>query len=598
MNKTKRPKNPALRAGNRPGERVHNAPPGGGRPIKPKGRGPIFTRARGRAEDEGVGPSEPEQRERPDGTERPRREGPKPVAAPRPTRPKSRFDPNDRPPRSEGPRPSQGDRPAKAERAERPNRAESASRADRPAKTQTVPQAEKVERTERPPRAEKVERFERPPREAGEGRAKPKAKAPFKPVVIRTGSGTETVKVRLVRGKSKPFWIGHPWIFSGAIQSVEGELGPFGAPCIVEDERDNPLGFGHYNPDGQIAVRLLWHRRTTDLPFAPPTLDQLIDERIKSALSLRQTLGLPNEQTNVYRLINAEGDFLPGLIVDRLGDVTSIQLGSRQMYEQRDALVAKLASLLKTSRTVISVTETASKLEGLPSMVELEPPLDETKKEKALVEIKENGLRYRVDLEHLQKTGFYVDQRENRQRFAAFCKGKTVLDAYCHVGGFGLAAARAGAARVVQVDSSNIAIDGARAAADLNGFGHLTEGLVTDAIVYLKESQAAGRLFDRIIIDPPKFAQGRSHLEDAIQKYARLNTLAMAALAPGGLMLTCSCSRHVSEEDFGRMLTEAGHRLRKSVRVLEKWGQPTDHPTLSVAPEGRYLKCWLVSVSD
>jgi 23S rRNA (cytosine1962-C5)-methyltransferase len=173
-----------------------------------------------------------------------------------------------------------------------------------------------------------------------------------------------------------------------------------------------------------------------------------------------------------------------------------------------------------------------------------------------------------------------------------------VLDAYCHVGGFGLQAARAGASHVVQVDSSNVAIDGARAAAELNGLADRTEALMADAIVYLKEAQAAGKTFDRIVVDPPKFAQGRSHLEDALQKYARLNTLAMATLSEGGLLLTNSCSRHVGEDEFGRMLTESGHRLRKSVRVLERWGQPADHPTLSVAPEGRYLKTWLVSLGD
>jgi len=403
------------------------------------------------------------------------------------------------------------------------------------------------------------------------------------------------VKVTLGRGKSKPFWIGHPWVFSGAIDKVEGEVGVFGAPCVVHDERGNPLGTGYYSPEGQIAVRLLWHRRTTDLPFLPPTLQALLEERLQGALKLRHALGLPNAKTDAYRLVNAEGDLLPGLIVDRLGSVVSVQFGSRHMLDARDAIVAVLARLLRPDRFVLSVSETASRLDGVPSMHELEPAL--ATGEKAEVEIQEDGLRYLIDLTSVQKTGFYADQRENRARFAALSAGASMLDAYCHHGGFGLQAARAGASSVTQVDTSNPALEGAREAARRNGLEARIEALNADAIVYLKEQEAAGKTWQRIVIDPPKFAQSRGHLEDALQKYARLNTLAMATLAPGGLLLTCSCSGHVGDDEFGRMLTESGHRLRRSVRVLERWGQPGDHPTLSVAPEGRYLKAWLVALA-
>jgi 23S rRNA (cytosine1962-C5)-methyltransferase len=435
----------------------------------------------------------------------------------------------------------------------------------------------------------------RPREEGGPAAARPTQKVVTK--APREGKAHAGVTVTLARGKSKPFWVGHPWVFSGAIGAVSGEVGA-GAPCVVEDERNNALGTGYYSPEGQIAVRLLWHRRSTDLPFEPPSFEALLDARINQAIALRVQLGLPSERTTVYRLVNAEGDFLPGLIVDRLDDVTSIQIGSRQMLENRDTIVGLLRKKLPTSRVVISVTETASRLEGIPVTLDHEPPLEKVGRTRPSVEVREDGLRYRVDLESIQKTGFYADQRENRARFASYCAQRTVLDAYCHHGGFGLQAARAGATHVTQVDTSGPAIEGARAAAELNGLAHKVEGLVADAIVYLKESQAAGKTWDRIVIDPPKLAQGRSHLEDALQKYARLNTLAMATLSPGGLLLTNSCSRHVSEDEFGRMLTESGHRLRKSVRILERWGQPADHPTLSVAPEGRYLKTWLVSLGD
>jgi 23S rRNA (cytosine1962-C5)-methyltransferase len=595
MSKVGRPKLRENRAGDKPGERQFNAAPGIARRDK-KPRGKVFTKARGRDEDEGPTPIDPVPWEMPgEVAETPRSKRSK--SAPRgrdaTTTPKSK--------------PSKLGPSNKAQGASRPSEPNKGVGGKAPVKPVVRTQdgrdnaePRKVERApERKPEATARAAAASPRdgiREAPRAKPLDKRARAEKTPVIRSGSGTDIVKVKLARGKSKPFWIGHPWVFSGAIASVEGEVGQFGSPCIVEDERDNALGFGHYNPDGAIAVRLLTHRRTTDLPFEVPELSTLLDTRLAAALALRTAIGLPADDTDVYRLVNADGDFLPGLVVDRLGDVTSVQFGSRQMYDLREAIVGKLARLLPTSRTVVTVTETSSRLEGLPMMSELEPELQ--KKERALIEVKERGLRYVIDLEHLQKTGFYADQRENRQRFAALCAGRSVLDAYCHVGGFGLQAAKAGASRVVQVDSSNVAIDGARAAAELNGLSGVTEALVADAIVYLKEAQAAGRTFDRIVVDPPKFAQGRSHLEDALQKYARLNTLAMATLSEGGLLLTNSCSGHVGEDEFGRMLTESGHRLRKSVRVLERWGQPADHPTLSVAPEGRYLKSWLVSIGD
>lgn len=409
-------------------------------------------------------------------------------------------------------------------------------------------------------------------------------------IAVTPAVGGGPTRVVLARGKSKPFWVGHPWVFSGAIAEVAGGAA---GECVVVDERGNEVAWGHYNPDGQIAVRLLWHRRTTDLPYAPPPFGRLLDERIAAAQALRRTLGLPREDTNVFRVVNAEGDLLSGLIVDRLGDVLSVQLNSKAMYDARERVIAALRAATGLQRLVVSVTDTASKLEAIPVGQEI---LGSVADAPTRVDIVESGLKFAIDLESLQKTGFYADQRENRQRFGALCAGKSMLDAYCHLGGFGLAAARAGATAVTQVDSSEPTILGARQAARMNGLGERCEALTEDAVVYLKEAQAIGRSWDRIVVDPPKLAQGRGHIDDALQKYARINALAMASVAPGGLLLTCSCSRHVSPDEFGRMLTDAGHRLRRSVRVLEQWGQPADHPTLSVAPEGRYLKAWLVAL--
>lgn len=406
-------------------------------------------------------------------------------------------------------------------------------------------------------------------------------------VTKKTSDGGIT-RVTLARGKSKPFWVGHPWVFSGAIGEIAGD--GLAGECVVLDERGNEVGWGHYNPDGQIAVRLLWHRRTTDLPYAPPSFRSLLKDRLASAVALRKTLGFPRENTDVFRLVNAEGDLLSGLIVDRLGDVLSVQLNSKAMYDARGLVIDELRVATGLSRVVVLVTETSSKMEAIPVGQETLGDGDDR------FEVRENGLRYSIDLHALQKTGFYADQRENRARFGATCQGKTVLDAYCHLGGFGLNAARAGATNVTQVDSSEPAVLGARTAARMNGLENQVEALVEDAVIYLKEAQAVGKTWDRVVVDPPKLAQGRGHIDDALQKYARINALAMAATAPGGLLLTNSCSRHVGPDEFGRMLTDAGHRLRRAVRVLDQWGQPSDHPTLSVAPEGRYLKSWLVAL--
>jgi len=404
------------------------------------------------------------------------------------------------------------------------------------------------------------------------------------------------VRVQLARGKSKPFWIGHPWVFSGAIQNIKGEVDHTGAPCLVEDERGNVLAWGYYNPAGQIAVRIWAHRRSTDLPFETPDFAKFLNSRVVAALALRDSLGLvASSHLNVFRLINSEGDNLSGLVVDRLGDVLSIQLNSRGMVAHRDIVVATLKRLTGIDRIIVAITDTAARMEGLiPGVDRIGPAGFETLE---TLEVVENGVRFTIDLNALQKTGFYADQRDNRMRFAALCKGERVLDTYCHTGGFGLQAVKQGASFVTMVDSSEPTVAAARKNAMINGLGDKVEVLADDAINFLKEKHAMAETWSRIIVDPPKFAQGRGNLEDAIQKYARLNTLALATLSDHGLLLTCSCSRHVSEQDFGRMLTDAGHRLRKSVRILGTWSQPADHPTLSVAPEGRYLKAWLVSAT-
>ena len=255
-----------------------------------------------------------------------------------------------------------------------------------------------------------------------------------------------------------------------------------------------------------------------------------------------------------------------------------------------DTIVAQVKSLPGVEAILVATTEDASKLEAIP--VERELVYGELS---GPITIQERGVRYQVDVLGGQKTGFYADQRENRVRFASLCKGETVLDLFSYVGGFGLHAAKAGAQSVMSIDSSNGATQSAASNARLNGLDDVIQVQCGDAMNWLKESRTLGRSWSRIVVDPPKYARGRKHAAEALKKYARLNTLAMSVLEPGGLMLTCSCSQHVSDADFLRMLTDAGHRGRHSVQVHEVWTQGSDHPFSAVAPEGRYLTAVLLS---
>jgi 23S rRNA (cytosine1962-C5)-methyltransferase len=399
------------------------------------------------------------------------------------------------------------------------------------------------------------------------------------------------LRVILKRGKSKPFWLGHPWVYSGAVQEVVGEGSENGGPCTVIDERDNVVGWGHYNPHARIAVRLLEHRRSTDESFQTPVFSEFMAKRLREAKNSRAQLQLPRRDTNAYRLVNAEGDGLSGLIVDVYGDRAVVHLNSRAMASNVD----EIAELVMKETGVRSVRTLVSahgiKFEGIAPFNKTFGDEDDSDS----VEVTEHGVRFALDLKNPQKTGFYLDQRENRQFLASYCGGKNVLDLYCHAGGFGIHALAAGAQSATFVDSSEPAIDLVGKNLSLNEFEGERHHL--DAMTFLKAAKEKGRSWDVIVCDPPKFVRARNHRDDGIKKYARLNSLALSMLKPGGLLLTCSCSEHVNRDDFLRMLTEAAHRLRRSIRVHRVLGQASDHPYVSVAPQSDYLKAFLVTLS-
>ena len=399
------------------------------------------------------------------------------------------------------------------------------------------------------------------------------------------------IRVILKRGRSKPFWVGHPWVFSGAIHRVDGEVGDMGGPCVVVDERDNILGSGFYNPHARIAVRILEHRRSTDLDFTPVAPKEIARKRLFTALARRKALGLPDDQTTGFRACHGEGDLLSGLAVDQFGATALIHLRSRAMYESRHEIARIVEGILSVETVVSYVSEADSKLEAIPTGSEV--LIGQLAGE---VDYLAAGVRYRVDLSAGVKTDPYLMHRENRQRFAALCRDHDVLDLYSGAGGFGIHALLAGATSVMAIDASEPACRASEANAEANRVAHQLSVECGDAMVFLKEARAQGRTWSRIVCDPPAFARGRAHVKDALKKLARLNTLALAALAPGGLLLTCTGSQHISDEAFLRVLTDAGHRLRKGVHVHGVWGQAADHPFAAVAEEGRSLSVALVSL--
>jgi 23S rRNA (cytosine1962-C5)-methyltransferase len=386
------------------------------------------------------------------------------------------------------------------------------------------------------------------------------------------------ITVRLKRGREGPVRAGHPWVFSGAIDRITGEGAP-GALVHVVTAEEHPIGVGYYNPLCSIAVRLL--TRTFE------TIDsQFIFRRLTSALALRQAILPP--QTTGYRLVNGEGDFLPGVVVDVYGDFVVCQFLTAGAEALKPLIVDELASLL-APRGIYEKSEGAvRKEEGLPNAAGVlwgqEPP--------PLVTIEEYGCHFGVHLQGGQKTGFFLDQRENRALFGSLAHGKTVLNGFSYSGGFGVYAARHDATHVVSVDASAPAIQLARQNWQLN---HLPASQGTfiqaDMFTYLRE---ASKPFDLIVLDPPPFIRRRQDLQAGMKGYKEIHLQALRQLPPGGQLLSFSCSQHLSVVDFLQTIQFAAADTGRSIQLLKHLGPGPDHPTNLAHVEGTYLKgVWL-----
>ncbi|MGD8903842.1 MAG: class I SAM-dependent rRNA methyltransferase [Anaerolineae bacterium] len=390
--------------------------------------------------------------------------------------------------------------------------------------------------------------------------------------------------VILKPGREKPIHNRHPWIFSGAIRRIEGTVED-GDLIHVTDSRGRYLATGYLNRRSQIVVRLLtWDpNEEVDTAFWRRRLARAIEGRA----SLFQ-----DPATDAYRLVHAEADGLPGLIVDRYGEWLVVQCLTLGMARRRDEIVSILAGSASAPRGIYARDDAdVRKKEGLALETGVlwgeEPP--------DLVEFVEQGRHFLVDLRLGHKTGFYLDQRDNRRKASAVCSGAEVLNVFAYTGGFGVYAGQAGASSVVNVDSSYEALSLAEKNLALNDCKP-QELIAGDAFQILRDYRDQGRGFDVVILDPPKFATSKAQIMDASRGYKDINLLALQLLRPGGYLVTFSCSGLVSADLFQKIVFGASVDAERDVQILERLDQGPDHPVLLAFPESAYLKGLLCRV--
>jgi 23S rRNA (cytosine1962-C5)-methyltransferase len=390
------------------------------------------------------------------------------------------------------------------------------------------------------------------------------------------------LKVLLKRGREEAPSHGHPWVFSGAIERVEGKIEAGGIADLFTHAKEF-LGRGYYNPRSQIAVRLLSRQRVAiDKDF--------FRGRMEAAFAIRTPI--LSSETTACRLIHAEGDLLPGLICDKYGDYLVLQLHTAGMEQFRDWIISLLKDFFAPSMLYDRSDAATRAQEGLPDST---GPIAEGAFPD-LVEIRENGVRFVVDVKQGQKTGFYLDQRDNRALIRGLAHGKRVLNCFSYTGGFSIYAALGGAAAVTSIEASADALALCKENLILNNIPLESQRLVkADVFQFLRDDQDE---YDLIILDPPAFAKRKGQVKGAIRGYKDINLFAMKRLKKRGVMLTCSCSQHVDANLFQKILSYAAADASRQLQVLGSWGAPADHPAALHHPEGAYLKAFLLRVVE
>lgn len=377
-------------------------------------------------------------------------------------------------------------------------------------------------------------------------------------------------------GKEQSLKRFHPWIFSGAIKNVRGEVNE-GDITRVEDAYGNFLAIGYYQI-GSIAVRVLSFQ------------DEIVDnnfwlKKIQSAYNLRKKLNfVDNENTNAYRLVHGEGDGLPGLIVDIYDKTAVIQMHTVGLFNVKDIIVSSLKTVFGDKLEAIYDKSE----DTLPYKADVDAINSYAWGKSSSFIAKENGIKVNVDWEKGQKTGFFIDQRENRALLEKYSAGKNVLNLFCYTGGFSLYAMRGGATKVHSVDSSERAVELTKSNVNLNfPNDERHKAFAEDAFKYMMNNKEK---YDLIILDPPAFAKHLKVVKNALQGYRRLNTKAIELVEPGGFIFTFSCSQVISKEVFKTMIFSSAAKVGRNVKIIDELNQPADHPVSIFHPEGNYLK--------
>lgn len=372
---------------------------------------------------------------------------------------------------------------------------------------------------------------------------------------------------------------GHLWIFSGALQQPPHWIEP-GGLVDVKSATGQFVARGYYNPRTDIAIRILTRDREEEIDLA------FLRGRVRKALDLREVFD--PEVTNAYRLVNAEGDGLPGLVVDRYAEVLVVQVHTAGMEHLRSLIIDALQSEMRTHGILLRNDGQARQREGL----EVEEPVVAAGAVPTRVTVRENNVLFEVDPWEGQKTGFFLDQRDKREALRKYSRGKRVLNCFSYTGGFSVYAALSSSeTRVVSVDISAPAVEAAREHFVLNGLDpNRHEFRVANIFDYLEEARRDGELFDVVVLDPPAFAKTQGARAQALKAYRRLNQLGMEVLRPGGILLSCSCSGVVGMDDLLGALAQSAQRLQRSVQLLEVYSHGVDHPIHLAMPETAYLK--------
>jgi 23S rRNA (cytosine1962-C5)-methyltransferase len=395
-------------------------------------------------------------------------------------------------------------------------------------------------------------------------------------------SAAELPALRLKRNEDRRLHAGHLWIFSNEVDTQQTPLPKFkpGELVRVLAHNDRALGLAYVNPQSLISARLL---ETWSLPDAA-----WLAARIRAALRLREHL----YREPYYRLVYGESDGLPGLVIDRYGSACVVQIGTAGMERLKAQIVEALEQVLNCKALLFKNDGSLREMEGLPNYVEAAKGRFDTP-----TTVREDGLEFQAPLAEGQKTGWFFDQAANRRALEKYLrKGARVLDVFSYVGAWGVRAARGGAGEVVCVDSSAAALELAAGNAERNGVKLAT--MKGDAFDVLEDLAKKRSRFDVVIIDPPAFAKRKKDLPKALAAYKRLNQLAMRVISDDGVLVSCSCSHHVSPEELQDAVAKAARAADKHLQILELGGQAPDHPVHPAIPETRYLKAYFCWVND